>query len=223
MTACPSPNAYTLALPRKMRCSPTVNVDRLKPFFERAGAEPAPGPVSDVGQEGEHEVELLLNRRLVRGVMRYLVRWRGHTSAADEWLRAEELEHCPEKVAEYDATAPRRRAARRADPTAALAAAPPAAPPLAPTPPVPPAGFRLAASSEGRAGAALVGQVVLYRWPMEGWVRGTVAGRSRAAGFSHVVRYGRTSALGSAVVPSLLDAASHGPTGRWVLLRRVSR
>jgi hypothetical protein len=85
--------------------------------------------VSDVGQEGEHEVELLLNRRLVRGVMRYLVRWRGHTSADDEWLRAEELEHCPEKVAEYDATAPRRRAARRADPTAAPSAAPSAAPP----------------------------------------------------------------------------------------------
>ncbi len=34
VTACPSPNAYTLALPRKMRCSPTVNVDRLKPFSE---------------------------------------------------------------------------------------------------------------------------------------------------------------------------------------------
>ena len=78
--ACPSPNAYTLALPRKMRCSLTVNVDRLKPFSERAGAAPAPGPVSDAGQEGEHEVELLLNRRLVRGVMRHLVRWRGHTS-----------------------------------------------------------------------------------------------------------------------------------------------
>ena len=58
VTACPSPNAYTLALPRKMRCSPTVNVDRLKPFHSRAGAAPAPGPVSDAGQEGEHEVEL---------------------------------------------------------------------------------------------------------------------------------------------------------------------
>lgn len=26
-TACPSPSAYTLALQRKMLCSPTVNVD----------------------------------------------------------------------------------------------------------------------------------------------------------------------------------------------------
>ena len=29
--AFPSPNAYTLALPPRMSCSPTVNVDRLKP------------------------------------------------------------------------------------------------------------------------------------------------------------------------------------------------
>ena len=44
----------------------------------RAGrCPPAPGPVSDPGQEGKHEAELLLNRRLVRGIMHYLVRWRG--------------------------------------------------------------------------------------------------------------------------------------------------
>ena len=60
LTACPSPNAYTLSLPSKMRTSPTVNVDRLKPFFARAGAPPLPGPVSDAGQEGKHEVELPL-------------------------------------------------------------------------------------------------------------------------------------------------------------------
>ncbi len=155
--------------------------------------------------------------------MRYLVRWRGHTSADNEWLRAEELQHCQEKVAEYDAMAPRRCAARRAAPAAVAAAARPAPPAPAPAPLVAPAEFRLAASSEGLVGQALVGQTVLYRWPAEGWVRDTVTARSRAAGFSHVVRYGRASALGSAVVPSLLDAASHGPAGRWVLLCRVAR
>jgi hypothetical protein len=164
-------------------------------------------------------VELLLNRRLVRGVLRYLVRWRGHPSADDEWLRAEELLHCQEKVAEYDATAPRRRAARRAAPAAAATAAPPAPPVPAPAPLVSPAGFWLAASSEGLVRTALVVQTVLYRWPADGWVRDTVTAHSRAAGFSHVVRYGRASALVFAVVPSLLDAASHGPAGRWVLCR----
>jgi hypothetical protein len=113
VVACPGPNAYTLALPRNMRCSPTVNVERLKPFFERVDALPPPGPVLDAGQEGEHEVELFLNRRLVRGVTQYLVRWRGHASPADAWLRVEELDHCRELMVEYDAIAPTRRAARR--------------------------------------------------------------------------------------------------------------
>ena len=71
-------------------------------------------PVSDARQKGEHEVELLLNRRVVRGGTRYIVRWRGHTSVDDEWLQQEEQAHCPEKVVEYVAAAQRCSAARRA-------------------------------------------------------------------------------------------------------------
>jgi hypothetical protein len=73
----------------------TVHVDLLKPFYTPVDA--SPGPVSDVGQGGGHEVELLLNcrTRLGRGVYgRYLVLWRSHTSADDEWQGAEELLHC---------------------------------------------------------------------------------------------------------------------------------
>jgi hypothetical protein len=163
VTACPSPNAYTLALPRKMRCSPTVNVDRLKPFDARADEPPAPGPVLDQGQEGEHDVVLLLNGKEIQGVLHYLVRWRGHTSADDEWLRAEELAHCPELVAENDAAAPRRRGARRGRPAGPPAV--PAAAAAAAIPPVAPAGFWLAAPAEVLTGAALVGRPILYRWP----------------------------------------------------------
>ena len=150
-----------------------------------------------------------------RLVTRYLVRWQGHTSADDEWLRLEELTRCPEKVAEYDAVAPRRRQANRRE-VAGPSAAPPAVP--EPAPLVAPIGFRLAAPAEVLTGSALVGRTVMFRWPTEGWVRGTVVRRSRAAGFSHVVRYGPRSALGAAIVASLLDAASHGPAGRWALL-----
>ncbi len=61
--------------------------------------------MSDPGREDEHEVELLHNSKERRGVTRYLVRWRAHTSEDDEWLRTEELAHCQEQVAEYEAAA----------------------------------------------------------------------------------------------------------------------
>jgi hypothetical protein len=72
VTAKPSPNAYTLALPAQMLCSQTINVDRLEAYHARVGTSQPPGPVDDAGQEGEQ----LLNRQTSRGVTLYLVRFR---------------------------------------------------------------------------------------------------------------------------------------------------
>ena len=128
VAAVAGPNAYTLTLPRRFKCSPTVNVDRLKPYHPRAGRPDPPGPVSDPGQEGEHVVEQLLNRKTLRGRTFYLVRWQGHASADDSWEPVEHLVHCPERVAEYKAAAPRRpkaiRAQQRAGGSAPVGAAP---------------------------------------------------------------------------------------------------
>ncbi len=114
--------AHTLVLAQRTRCSPTVTADPLTPLDERADAPPAPGPVSDADatqtprdanatQEGERGAARLLDRKVKSGVTccgavtRYLVRWRGHMSADDERLRAEELVHRPEMVSECECEA----------------------------------------------------------------------------------------------------------------------
>ncbi len=76
----------------------------------------------------------------------------------------------------------------------------------------------MAQSAEALAGKALVRRLILYLWPVQGWVQGRVVRVRRAAGFSHGVRYARGSALGAVEAASLLDSPSHGPTGRWVML-----
>ena len=82
--ACPSRNAYTLALPREMRCSPTIIVDHLKrPSLSVSGPRRPRGP--SLTRDRRASTKLLLNRRRVRGITRYLVRWRGRTSV--RWSR----------------------------------------------------------------------------------------------------------------------------------------
>jgi hypothetical protein len=71
---------------------------------------------------------------------------------------------------------------------------PPAA--AAPPPPLPPTGFTADAAPPGDLGAALVGLLLLYWWPDDGWQRSTVARLCPRGAFSHVVVYTRqTSAL----------------------------
>jgi hypothetical protein len=63
-----------------MMFSQTVNVDRLEPFHALVNTPPAPIPasVSDPGQEGKQEIELLLNCKTKQGVTRYLVLAQSH-------------------------------------------------------------------------------------------------------------------------------------------------
>ena len=220
VTALAGPNTYTLALPRRFRCSPTVNVERLKPYYARDGRPAPPGPISDPGQEGEFVVEQLLNHKLIRGRMHYLVRWQGHDSKDDSWEPKAHLTNCPERIAEYEGAAFRRRPRRPAVRTQGaapsmespdLARHMPSAPASRP---LPPAGWILSGWRPPAAGDAL-----LYWWPEEGWQLGRVARPSTKESFSHVVRYRRPGAAFTGDVDTQLDAASYGT--RWTLLARL--
>jgi hypothetical protein len=80
--------------------------------------------MSDQGQEGEHhdKLELLLNCKELHWVTHKLVQLCCHTSAADEWLPADTLLNCQEKVAEYDASVLQRRSRASRGGTSAAAA-----------------------------------------------------------------------------------------------------
>ena len=65
----PGPNTYALRLPRRMRISPVINVERLKRYRDRTEQV---GP--EVDAAGEAEVEIIVRHRTFRGRVQYLVR-----------------------------------------------------------------------------------------------------------------------------------------------------
>ena len=58
-------------------------------------------PVEVEGVE-EWEVEKILNKRKVRGVVKYLVWWKGFTAEYDSWKREENLENAKEVVVKFE-------------------------------------------------------------------------------------------------------------------------
>ena len=50
----------------------------------------------------EWEVEKILNKRKIRGVEKYLVRWKEFTAEGDTWERKEDLKNAGEALEEFE-------------------------------------------------------------------------------------------------------------------------
>ena len=50
----------------------------------------------------EWEVEKILNKKKIRGVEKYLVRWKGFTAEGDTWERKENLKNAEELIEEFE-------------------------------------------------------------------------------------------------------------------------
>ncbi len=57
-------------------------------------------PVEMEGIE-EWEVEKILNKKKMRGVEKYLVRWKGFMAEGDTWERKENLKNAKELIKEF--------------------------------------------------------------------------------------------------------------------------
>jgi len=95
-------NVIELELPKSIKIHPVVNISRVqlyKPQVEGQKKIP-PKPVIIKGEE-EFEVEKILNKRMIRGKEKFLVRWKGYMAEEDTWENRENLENAKELVEEF--------------------------------------------------------------------------------------------------------------------------
>jgi len=98
-----SSNAIELELPNSIKIHPVVNVSRVRLYKSQVKGQKKipPNPVIIEGEE-EFEVEKILNKRMVRGKEKFLVRWKGYTAEEDTWESRENLENAKELVEEFE-------------------------------------------------------------------------------------------------------------------------
>jgi len=85
-----------------MRIHLVVNISRVVRYRESVKGQNVKElkPV-EVNRVEEWEVEKILNKRKVRGVMKYLVYWKRFIIENDIWEKEEDLEYIKKRIAEF--------------------------------------------------------------------------------------------------------------------------
>ena len=97
-----SPNAMKLKLPASYKIHNVINVSWLRLYKEpTAGQRITPlEPVKVEGQP-EYEVEEVLDSRLKKGKLEYLVKWSGYTDEYNMWEPVSNLENSKEAIEDF--------------------------------------------------------------------------------------------------------------------------
>jgi len=98
-----SSNVVKLRLSSSMRIHPVVNVSWIVKYKEQVKGQKKEEvkPVEVEGVE-EWEVEKILNKKRMRGVEKYLIRWKRFTAEGDTWERRENLKNAEELIEEFE-------------------------------------------------------------------------------------------------------------------------
>lgn len=99
----PTKNTVTLKLPKSLQIHPTISTHHTEKANQPTipGQQVSPPPPVRVQGEEEFEVETILDSRLRRGRLEYLVRWKGYTPEHDSWEPERNLENTPEQIVAF--------------------------------------------------------------------------------------------------------------------------
>jgi len=98
-----SSNAIELELPKSIKIHPVVNISRVwlyKPQVK--GQKKIPPKLLIIEGQEEFKVEKIINKRMIRGKEKFLVRWKGYMAEEDTWENRENLENAKELVEEFE-------------------------------------------------------------------------------------------------------------------------
>jgi hypothetical protein len=102
--------SYRLELPQSLKLHPVFHVAVLEPFYAnpfRDRAQPPPPPIV-VDSQTEYEVESILDSRLFRRRLQYLVKWKGYDVSENTWQSATDLSNSPRLIDEFHRQHPSR-------------------------------------------------------------------------------------------------------------------
>ena len=86
-----------------MRIHLVVNVSQIVRYKEQVkGQKKEEGKPIEVEGVEEWEVEKVLNKKKIRGVEKYLIRWKGFTAEGDTWEKRENLKNVEELIEEFE-------------------------------------------------------------------------------------------------------------------------
>ena len=86
-----------------MRIHLVVNVSWIVRYKEQMkGQKKEEGKPVEVEEVEEWEVEKILNKKKMRGVVKYLIWWKGFTVEGDTWERRENLKNTKELIEEFE-------------------------------------------------------------------------------------------------------------------------
>jgi len=100
-------NAFKLDLPATMHQHPVFNADLLKAYHPSppifSGRTPARPPPLLVDDNEEYEVESILDRKIVRGSPRWLIKWKGYPLDDATWEPKKALTHAQDILSTFEA------------------------------------------------------------------------------------------------------------------------
>ena len=83
---------------------PTFNVKLLIPYHRPqfpSQQVPPPPPPDVINDHEEYEVQEVLDSRMRRGMIQYLVKWKGYSDVHNEWVPATNCDNAKDAVADF--------------------------------------------------------------------------------------------------------------------------